>query len=280
MTDRRAGITSIKRNPRGFALLIVLWTMVLMALLVTHLTATGHSEAKIATNYSANAAAEAYADGVVYEGVFRVMDGDWLPDGVVHDLKLAHGTAKVRLLTESGKINPNSASIDLLAALMRVLGTPPEQAATLAEAIGDWREPAEQGQRTGNAEQPQYRAAGLDYGPPNAPFEGLDELSRILGMPRALAEAMKPHLSLYTFGDPDPAYADPIVLQAMKQLPQQNQIQQALPAALTVGLETMSVVAEAHSDSGGIYTRRAILRIGPAFEHGYQLIEWNDGPAG
>jgi general secretion pathway protein K len=278
MTGRRGGIVSIKNNPRGFALLIVLWTMVLLALLVTHLTATGHSEAKIAGNFAANAAAEAYADGVIYEGVFRVMDGDWLPDGTVHDLKLAHGTAKVRLLTESGKINPNSASIDVLAALMRALGTPPEQAVTLAEAIAAWREPAEQARPDGGAEQPQYRAAGLDYGPPNAPFESLDELSRILGMPSALAEAMKPHLSLYTFGDPDQTFADPIVLQAMKQLPQ-SQVQQALPAALTVGLETMSVVAEAHSDSGGVFTRRAILRIGPAFEHGYQLIEWNDGPA-
>ena len=49
---------------RGFALIIVQWTLVLIAFIVTHLTATGRTEIRIATNIVANAVAQAAADGV------------------------------------------------------------------------------------------------------------------------------------------------------------------------------------------------------------------------
>jgi general secretion pathway protein K len=61
----------------------------------------------------------------------------------------------------------------------------------------------------------EYGAAGLDYGPPHAPLERLDELGRVLGMTPAVLAAMKPHLTL--FGPPDPSAAtiDPVVAAAL-----------------------------------------------------------------
>jgi len=60
---------------RGFALLIVLWSMALLALIGTRITAAGHVEAQLATNLRANAIAEAAADGAVFEALFHFMDG-------------------------------------------------------------------------------------------------------------------------------------------------------------------------------------------------------------
>ena len=54
---------------RGFALLIVLWTMGLLALLVAQFTATGRGEVQMATNLRANAVTQAAADGAVYEAM-------------------------------------------------------------------------------------------------------------------------------------------------------------------------------------------------------------------
>ncbi len=260
---------------RGFALLIVLWTLVLVALLVAHLTATGRSETRIAANYAANAQAEAEADGAVYESALRIMNGEWVADGSTQMLDLAHGKVAVTLLSESGKVNPNVASTDLLASLLRAIGVDPGHANTLAAAIADWREPGDQ-PRPDGAKAPQYRAAGLDYGPPDAPFESLDEIGRVLGMTPEIANALRPHLTLYQYADPDPSLADPVVLQALKQLPGGANVQ-GLPPGLTGGLQTVAFIAEAHGSRGGIFTRRAVLRIGPAFERGFQVLAW-EGP--
>jgi general secretion pathway protein K len=278
MTPARAAPPRKPGERRGFALLIVLWTLVLLSLLVTHLTATGRSEARIASNYAANAQAEADADGVVFEAAFHTINGDWIADGQPHTLQLGHGVAQVTLYSESGKINPNIASVELLASLLRVLGVEPSQANSLASAIADWREPGELARPAG-AKSAQYRAAGLDYGPPNAPFESLDEIGRVLGMTPELLAAMRPHLTLFQYGDPDPSVADPVVLQALKQVQQipGQTGQPGFPSGLNAGLQTVTVVAEARSDSGGLFTRRAVLRIGPAFERGYQILAW-EGP--
>jgi general secretion pathway protein K len=278
MTSGRAGSARAPGNRRGFALLVVLWTLVLLGLLVAHLTATGRSEARIAENYAANAQAEAQADGAVFESAFRVINNDWASDGSVHELRLAHGVVALKVLSETGKINPNIATPELLASLLRVVGLPQDQANSLAAAIADWREPTDQ-PRPNGAKAPQYRDAGLDHGPPNAPFETLDELGRVLGMTPQILATLRPHLSLYVFTDPDPTLADPVVVQALRQLQPQAGGQPGLPASLPTGMQTMTVTAEAHSDRGGVFTRTAVIRVGPAFERGYQILAW-DGRGG
>ena len=61
-------------KPRGFALVIVLWTLVLLSFVMTHMVTTGRTEARIAANFVANADAETQADGAVVETVFRMID--------------------------------------------------------------------------------------------------------------------------------------------------------------------------------------------------------------
>ena len=55
---------------RGFALLIVLWTVALLALLATWITAAGRTEAQLAGNLRDAATADLVADGTAHEAVF------------------------------------------------------------------------------------------------------------------------------------------------------------------------------------------------------------------
>src|SRR5690348_7085676 len=62
------------RRSGGFALIVVLWTLVLIGFIVTHLSASGRTEIRIAGNLVANSAAQAAADGAIYEAIFNLSD--------------------------------------------------------------------------------------------------------------------------------------------------------------------------------------------------------------
>ncbi len=111
-------------------------------------------------------------------------------------------------------INPNSASLSLLEALLRVSGADPESARRLPNAIGEWVRSAP-APRPPNVLLAEYQAAGLDYGPPGAPIETLDELGRVLGITPAVLAAIHPHLTLFGPPQPSPASTDPFVAAAL-----------------------------------------------------------------
>ena len=120
----RAGAPSdrgVPRRERGFALLLVLWSMALLALLGAHVVATGRAELQLAGNLRGAAAAEAAADGAVHAAIFHLLDASpqrWLPDGMAREMALPGGAlAVVRVESEQGKVNPNLASLPLMRAL-------------------------------------------------------------------------------------------------------------------------------------------------------------------
>jgi general secretion pathway protein K len=261
-------------KPRGFALVIVLWTLVLLSFLMTHMVTAGRTETRIAANFVANADAEAQAEGAVMETIFRLIDGSdghWNITDAPHLLKLRRSTATITVLPESGKVNPNAAPIELMAALLVACGAEPTQAGPLAAAILDWREPGDR-PRLGGAKLPQYRAAGLDYAPPNAPFENLDEMRRVIGMTPELFARLKPHLSLYQPLDPDPRLADPVVGAALKALPVKPPLARSTDGMLG---RTISITARVTTDSGGHFLRHAVVRLEPPVTQNYAILAWD-----
>ncbi len=200
-------------DERGFALLVVLWWAVLLALLGTGLATSGRLEAQRAGNLRAAAAAAADADGVLQEAIFHLLDASssgWAADGSSHDIALPGGVAHVEVRSEAGKIGLNQASAGLLTALLSRLGTDPRRAASLADAILDWRTNTDRRRPLG-AKAPEYAAAGLGYAPPNSDFETLDELGLVRGMTPELMASLAPYVSVYQTGDPDLSLADAAV---------------------------------------------------------------------
>lgn len=269
----------LSRRQRGFALLIVLWTLVLIAFVTAHVTATGRAEIRIAGNLAANAAAEAAADGAIYQAVFSLSDPRperrWALDKAAHEIEIGRSRVTVRLEDEDARVNPSFASPALLEALLRVLGSDPASAAGLANAIAEWVGSLSQ-QRPPAVVLAEYQAAGLDYGPPGTPLESLDELARVRGMTPALLAALRPHLTLFGSPNPDPADADAEVAAALALLGQPPPGAPAAPAAGT-DLATARIHAAAHGPGNALVTRTAIVRIGPSLTNGYTLLAWENG---
>jgi general secretion pathway protein K len=269
---------AVRRQENGFALIIVLWTLVLIAFIVTHLTATGRTEIRIATNIVANAVAQAAADGAIFEAIFNQSDpepNERSPvDGKARELVIGNNRVTVQLADEAWWINPNSASPALLEAMMRAAGSDGESARRLAIAIGEWVGSAP-APRPPNVVLVDYRAAGLDYGPPGAALETLDELGRVLGMTSATFAAIRPHLTLFGPPQPSPTTTDPFVATALASVASTEpgvSANQPPPDVLTT-----RITAIASGPNSAQVTRSAIVRFGDALPLGYQVLAWRDG---
>src|SRR6266404_5809447 len=264
------------RRDDGFALIVVLWTLVLIAFIVAHVTANGRTEVRIAGNMAADATAEAADDGAMAAAIFNLLDPNpaqrWPLDGSPHELRVGGSRVMVQLRDEAGRINPNSASPELLEALLGVAGSDPGSARQLALAIREWVTSAESGAPQ-QGQPAAYRAAGLDYGPPGAPLESMDELGRVLGMTPAILAAIRPHLTLFGPAEPNPLSADPIVAAALSRIrpvsPVTAPANQASENPLMVRM-----TATALGPSNARVQRSAIVRVGATLPGGYAVLAW------
>ena len=268
----------VRRRSGGFALLVVLWTLVLIAFIVGHLTASGRTEVRIAGNLVADAVAEAAAEGAIAAAIFNQLEANpdqrWPLNREAHELIIGNSRVRVQLEDEAGRVNPSAASPALLEALLRVTGSDPESARRLAAAIGGWvgSELAQPAQK--NALLAEYRAAGLDYGPPGEPLETLDELGRVLGMTPAVLAAIRPHLTLFGPPQPNLASADPVVAAALTAIPQ-------APQAPVSGSQPpqdqlmVRITATAFGPNNARVTKSAIVRVGAMLPGGYAVLAWS-----
>lgn len=247
------------RRERGFALLVVLWSVVLLALMITTLLANGRTAIALAGNVRDAAMASARADGAIDEAMFHVLaDGPqhWAPDGSWHDLP---GGVRVRVAALGGLINPNLASTNLLDGLLQACGANAAQAAQLAAAIIDWRSPPlSQGAEA--AREQAYRSAGLHFSPPGLPFADLAELGDVLGMNQTLLRAMLPYMSLYQTDDPDPALASPLVRRAL----QLGNDPGAIHNGFAGSFPTVEIEARAAGPGRARVRRRGVFSLGSA----------------
>ena len=277
MATRRCPI-SIGRD-RGFALLIVLWVLVLISFVTAQITAAGRTEIRIAGNLAANAVGQAAAEGGIYQGIFNLSDPRperrWALDRAPHEIDIGRSRVLVTLENEDALINPSLASTALLEALLRVIGSDQATAASLANAIAEWVGSAST-RRPQATVQGEYAAAGLDYAPPGAPLESLDELGRVRGITPALLAALRPHLTLYGAPVPNPADADAEVAAA---LALSGDSRAALGAVATGApdLVTVRIHATALGPGNARISRTAVARVGSNLPQGYTLLAWYAG---
>ena len=246
------------RSQRGFALVMVLVALALLAVLVGAIAAGGRGEARLAANLRAGAMAEAAADGAVQQAAFHLLAAGaahWPADGAVRRILVGGVPVAVRVSNEAGKVNPNLASPALMTALLQAVGADSGRAAAIASAIRAWRTPDA-------ADAAPYVAAGRDYGPPGAKLQSLDELALVADMTPALLARLLPHLSLARDRPPDPAAADPVVARALAAIAG-PQAAAPPPSGASVDLSVVRVVAVALGPGGARFVRDAVLRLAP-----------------
>jgi general secretion pathway protein K len=284
------------RRERGFALLIVLWILVLISFIIAHVTTAGRSELRIAGNLEANAVAQAAADGAIYQAIYNLADPRpdqrWSADGTSHVLQIGASRIVVRVEDEGGFINPNLAPAPLLEGLLRAVGVEARRAADLANAITEWVGSGKV-RRTSAELLAEYRAAGLDYGPPIAPprsadqlgsitpIESLDELGRVRGMNPQLVAALRPHLTLFGLALPNSDSTDPLVAAAVQFARDSAAAGASDPLPELARANSEFVTARIHATAQGPGNaevgRVAIVRIGAFAARGYSLLAWGTG---
>jgi general secretion pathway protein K len=293
---------------RGVAFLLVLWVVAMLSVLLgsfaliarTELTQSRHLFDTTRARY----AAEAGLDLAVYE--LRKSDPmmRWVGDGRPYSFGFGDADVEVKIIDDSGKIDLNAPNEQMLTNLFTARGLDPDRAQGLAAAIKDWIDPDDDTTLNG-AELAQYKAAGLSYGPRNAPSATLLELQQVLGMNYELFSKIEPALTIYSGqGMPNLANAPLEVLEAQENVtpecaqlvadwqhsfqhgdpaapPQPECATQAglsIPMAAGGGL-TYSVKSRAKLPNGASTTLDATIRMGGINAAGrpYVILRWRDG---
>lgn len=110
--------------------------------------------------------------------------------------RLANARVAVEYQSEAARINLNMASRSMIAGLFAALGVESDAASQLADRVVAWRSPPRS--NTQDDENSLYISAGLNYLPRRAPFNSVEELSLVVGMPAALVERARPFMTLYS----------------------------------------------------------------------------------
>ena len=270
-----------RSSERGFALLLVLWTMVLLALLASQVTGAGRSETQLSASLREGAQLQAAADGAIQETIWHMLDGGgdyWPPGAMVRVLNEAAGQVTVTVTDERGKLDVNQAPPALLQALFSVLGADRATSQTLANAIAEWRSQQPSGTDNDTALSATYRMQGRSWGPAGQEFQRLDELQLVLGMTSALYQASLPYLTLALEQGPWTQYADPPVLAAIARAKRDSGLN--VDVADARGPVVLGMIARVAGHGGAAFTRRVLFRLdgtlsGPAWK--YRILSWEDG---
>jgi general secretion pathway protein K len=252
-------------------LLLVLWSVTLLALLGTYVTAAGDRETRIADLLRASAVAEAAADAAVFAAGFSqldVADRRWPADGQVREQRGPGAVVMVSLADEHWRVPLNGSPPLVLAALLQEVGVEQRTAAALAERIVAWRNPPRTGE-TENAAAAPYVAAGRQWGPPHQPFRSVDELGLVLGVSPELLARLKPHLTVFVTALPDASTLDPVVGRAMARIAAGGTHLASFTEAPTI-----RVTATATTAGGVRFIRQAVLRASGKADAPVEVLDW------
>jgi general secretion pathway protein K len=269
-------------SDRGFALLLVLWAMALLALLGAQVTGAGRAETPLASALRGGAQMQAAADGAVYETIWHMMEGGgdyWQPGAMTRVLDEPAGRVVVSVFDERGKLDVNQVPPGLLQGLFGVLGADKDTAAKIANAVNDWRSQQPAGNGADSQLAQQYRMEGRDWAPAGIEFQRLDELQLVLGMTPALYKASLPYLTMALEQGPWLNLAGSVVTAAIAKAKRDSGL--SIENADPRGPSILRIVAAAQGRNGAAFTRRVLFRLdgslsGPAWK--YRILSWDDGP--
>ena len=285
----------------GFTFLVVIWALSVVIVLSLVFAASTSTQFKIARNAIDNARAEALADAGVQLAVLDLLAvrAKTLPqprfprDGRLTRCSPGGGDQLgITVEDEVGKVDLNTADERLIRAALIASGVVEDDAAVFAARIADYRDPDGDRRRSG-AEIEEYRAQDRPAGPKNRPFDTIEEVEQVLGVPAGLAEALRPYATIYS-GQPaiDGNLASRRLIAALssdrmesefENLPStglaQSRAGSASMLAFGVGGRAFRVLSEARLRQGAVFVREAILEFVPGQPNGYIFRRWRRGTA-
>jgi len=266
------------QTEEGFALLLALWVMAVLAFLAAPVFRGGQTEANLAYSSRQQSQLQEAADGAIFETIWHLLDGGgdfWIPGTAVYVIDESDTPVEVNVTDERGKFDINQSSQAELAALFSRVGADRTSASRVAHAIDEWRTlmPPEGYER--NSREAFYKMNGYLWGPPGEEFQRLDELKLVAGMTPDLYAASIPYLTLALEQEPWVQYAPDVVLATLSDV--QREDGRGIGDADKMGPIVLQIHARARGRNGSSFSRRALIRLdgpeqGPAWK--YRILDW------
>jgi len=200
---RMCGLIRVKDGRSGSALLLALWTVVLLTLMVSSFAFDMHLEAKITSYYRKRLRAGCLAqagverakmllvqsgDPEIGEETFKKKDAEWylsaknLAHGAAVNYidKLETGTATVDIVPVIAMRNVNLLGSEEWQWILKVGNVPQDMWDELIDSFLDWTDPDAIPRRYG-AELDYYTSLPEPYKPRNGPIDSIDELLLVRG---------------------------------------------------------------------------------------------------
>jgi general secretion pathway protein K len=269
----------------GFALVAVLWLLLLLTTIAGMLRLGAESDRDLAASDVAIFQARLIADAGINRALLSLIDPrDLLKcrlDGTRQRVALLDHGVEIAVSSEAAKIDLNLASPALLAALLRSKGTGAGEADEIAARIVAWRSPLDPG--TPDPAADAYRDAGRAYRPPHRPFRTIDELRLVLGMSDALQAALAGDVTIYALTPSvDRQVANDDVLKALQESGDGLAASQldAREAGQAAGIDRAAAPGEAvtitatYTTEDITMTRTATIRLTGDRHAPYRVLSW------
>jgi general secretion pathway protein K len=267
----RLSSMSARRSPdEGFALLLVLIGLAVVALIIAAVVDSSRHYAKEAESSVDAMQLRAGTDAAVVTAVRDLAEaGAVTPPLLTHPVSVHLGDVEVSLSVrpEAAKIDLNAADPALIRALLLVLEFKPEAATRVSDQIADWRD-LDSDLRPHGAEASDYIAAGRFYVPPNRDIESISELAFLLNGSEDLVVCLAPFVTVFSHrADVEPTAAAEPVRRALNMIKPQSFPEDTTSSAsivaghAVVAGEIFEIDTYATGASGPAMSRRTILRM-------------------
>ena len=174
---------------RGVALLLVLWALVLLGTLALGFSWSMRTEAMAARNGIDETRAYFQARTGVNRAVMLLasLPADNVLRGAING-EDGDASYEVRVESESGKVDVNLVGEEVLLEILKKGGLPEEEAASVRDAILDWRD-VDDVARPRGAERAEYAQMPEPVVPRNGKIRGIGELLYVKGVTKEFYEA-------------------------------------------------------------------------------------------
>jgi general secretion pathway protein K len=270
---------------RGFALIIVLWALLLLSVLGSSFLLEARATRTIANSATSQLQVRMLADSAINRTIVSLLDPRdplRLPlDGTPHEIELLNHRLTINCQSEAGKVDLNTASERLLGTLFAGVGLSEEDAASLAKQVAVWRSPLRND--TDQSAVGFYRDAGRTYGPRFGMFRSAGELRLVVGMTDDLQDELAPFITIWSnTGTIDLSVANENLLRILAARNDNLASSQwtarkngnAAGANRAVALGEVLTIAAVAETSGVTVRRSAAIQIAGDKNQPYRVLAW------
>jgi general secretion pathway protein K len=287
------------KKQSGVAIILVLWVTVLLTVIASSFALSARVEGVQAKMVFDTTKARYLAEAGLHRAVYELRNPDpdsrWMADGRNYEMEFADAKIEIRITDETGKIDINLASEELLTGLFASLGMSEDEAATLAQRVIDWRD-NDNIKGFDGAEDDDYESEGYAYGAKDALFDTVPELQQVMGVSYEMYRQLEKAITVYSGSrNINLAYAGEQALMALEgveredarqfiQEREQTEKGDALPllpngqtGAARGGGVAFSIIAKATLSNGHWAELDATIRLGGTVNgRPFRIMRWRD----